>query len=516
MADLQYKEYGTVNKIRGCIVTVVGLENCINGQLVRFGFGTEGTIIGFDEVETSVLLVKEKEPIKTGDAAIMTLEPFNTAVGKKFVGRIVNVLGEPLDNLGPLEVDNYYPIFANSPSVLQREVMKETIETGIKAIDSMIPIGRGQRQLILGDKMTGKTTVGTDIILNQKGKGVICIYCSIGKGKAALDRVVNLFKARDAFEYTMIVAALAGISPGQQYLAPYVACSLGEYFMHKGGHVIVIFDDFTKHAWAYREISLLLGRPPGRESYPGDIFYLHSRMIERAAKLSKELGGGSMTFFPIVELLEGDLTGYVSTNLVSMTDGQIYLSAPLFGEGFRPAIDAGLSVSRIGNKVQWPAMKAVSKSLRLEYLQYRELLRVSRLKAGGQKSEEGMDQMKGGELISEFLKQDKDDPVPMVKEILLFYGLGKKYFHQLSIKQVKRLEKEILAFANEKYPDIIKELSTTKKLTTEIEEKIGELYAEYVKILEVDAKMDEIKAEEAERCEALLRDAEPAEAGQKA
>ncbi len=498
MSNLQYKEYGVVRKIRGCIVTVTGLENCINGQLVRFGFGTEGTIIGFDEEETHVLLVKEKESIKTGDAAIMTLEPFNTPVGKNFVGRVVNVLGEPMDNLGPLAPDAYFPIFADSPSVMQREVVKTTLETGIKLIDTMIPIGRGQRQLILGDKMTGKTTIGTDIILNQKGKDVICIYCCIGKGKAALDRVVNLFKSKDAFQYTIVVAAMAGISPGQQYLAPYISCSLGEYFMKKGGHVCVIFDDFTKHAWAYREISLLLGRPPGRESYPGDIFYLHSRMIERAAKLSKELGLGSMTFFPIVELLEGDLTGYVSTNLVSMTDGQIYLSTPLFSEGFRPAVDSGLSVSRIGNKVQWPAMKKVSKSLRLEYLQYRDILKTSRLKAGG-KSEESMEQMKGGEVLSELLKQDKDSPLDMEEEIVLFYGLSKKYFQSLNSSQLKKLQKEIYKYAKTNCPDAMKKLTETKDLTPDIEAEFDRIYQDFLKILEAEASSEEKEEMEKER-----------------
>jgi len=502
MAALQYKEYGVVRKIKGCIVTVTGFENCINGQVVRFGFGTEGVIIGFNPEESQILMVKQKDAIKTGDRAVMTLEPFNTPVGKEFVGRIVNVLGEPMDNLGTLKPDAYYPIFPSAPSVLEREIVKETVETGIKILDTMIPVGRGQRQLILGDKMTGKTTIGTDIILSQKGKGVICIYCAIGKGNAALDRVVNLFKAKDAFEYTIIVAAMAGASPGQQYLAPYVSCSLGEYFMKNNGHVIVVFDDFTKHAWAYREISLLLERPPGRESYPGDIFYLHSRMIERAAKFDEAHGGGSMTFFPIVEILEGDLTGYISTNLVSMTDGQIMLSSPLFGEGFKPAVDCGLSVSRIGNKCMWKALKKLSASLRLDYLQYRELLRVSRLKAGGSKTDEAADTMKGGEFLSELLKQDKDSPLNMVEEILIFYGLAKKTIYSLEKKQLPKYQMTIFNYAKEHYPELVQEMARTKDLTPEIEKGIDKLMSEFVGMLEKEAETSaeaEVPAQETKK-----------------
>jgi len=495
--DLHYKEYGKVRKIRGCILTVTGLDNCINGQLVNFGYGTEGIIIGFDEEETQVLLVKESKSVKTGDDAVMTLQPFNTPAGKEFVGRIVNVLGEPMDNLGPIKADEELPIFPKAPSVLERELVEETVETGIKTLDTMIPIGRGQRQLILGDKSTGKTTIGTDIILNQKGHDVVCIYCCIGKGKAALDRVVNLFKIKDAFEYTMIVAAMAGVSPGQQYLAPYVACSLGEFFMKKGGHVIVVFDDFTRHAWAYREISLLLDRPPGRESYPGDVFYLHSRMIERAAKLSNELGGGSMTFFPIVEVLEGDLTGYISTNLVSMTDGQVYLSTPLFSEGFRPAVDVGLSVSRIGTKVMWKALKKLSAALRLDYLQYRELLKISRLKATGAQSEESVEQMKGGEILSELLKQDKDSPQPMEEQVIVFYGLAKKLIYDLDMEQIGKFKNDIYPFAREHYPDLIKELREKKDLTEEIETKIRKLYEEYLSLVRKETAEKE-SAEKAE------------------
>ncbi|MDD4957061.1 MAG: F0F1 ATP synthase subunit alpha [Candidatus Omnitrophica bacterium] len=501
MGPLQYKEYGKVTQIKGCIVTVTGLDNCISGQLVHFGYGTEGIIIGFDADEAQVLLVKEKKALKTGDKAELTLEPFNTPVGKNFIGRIVNPLGEPLDDLGPIVPDDYFPIFPDCPSVMDRGGVEDTLETGIKIVDAMLPIGKGQRQLVLGDKMTGKTTICTDTILNQKGKGIICIYCCIGKSRSALERVINLFKENNTFDYTIIVAAIAGTSPGQQYLVPYVGCSLGEYFMRSGGHVFVAFDDFTKHAWAYREMSLLLGRAPGRESYPGDVFYLHSQMIERAAQLSQELGGGSMTFFPIVEILEGDLTGYISTNLVSMTDGQIYLNAALFGEGFKPAIDLGLSVSRIGNKAQWKAMTKICKALKLSYLQYREMLKLSRLKAGGSKTDGVSDEMRGGELLSKLLMQPQNAPLDMEEEILIFYGLNKKHIYELDNDQVTTLMGGIYGFAKEKYPELLKEIRDKKKIEDSMENKLDMLYSEYIDILMKEKQEKEPEGEEEETVE---------------
>ena len=393
MTELRYTEEGNIRVIRGSIVIVEGFKNCLSGQVVKFGYGTRGIIIGFDEHEAQVLLIRQQEKLKTVDKVVATLEAFETIVGDKFIGRILNPLGEALDGLGPLEYDTKRPIFIDAPSILKRKVLNKTLETGVKVIDTMIPVGFGQRELILGDKMTGKTTICTDTIINQKHTGVICIYCCIGKSQSSLGKVVQLLIDHDCFKYTVIVAATAAAPSGQLYLSPYVACAIGEHYMYQGKNVFVAFDDLTKHAWAYREISLLLGRAPGRDSYPGDIFYLHSKMVERAAYLSDDLGGGSMTHFPIVETLEGDLTGYVQSNLVSMTDGQLYFSTPLFAEGQRPAIDLGLSVSRVGSKVQWSAVKKLSGALRLEYLQYREVLRVSKLKTSGQ-SEEAEEQMK--------------------------------------------------------------------------------------------------------------------------
>ncbi len=495
MSDLRYTEVGTVRCIRGCIVVVRGFQHCLNGQLIKFGYGTEGIILGFDSEEAQVLVVKENERVKTGDKAVASLESFNTPVGNKLIGRIVNPLGETQDGLGPLEYDAMYPIFIEAPSILTRSPLNKTLETGIKVIDAMIPVGFGQRELILGDKMTGKTTVVTDTIMNQKNTGVICIYCCIGKARSALAKVVQLFQDKDCFKYTIIVSATAASPPGQQYLAPYVACSIGEYFMQQGKDVFVAFDDFTKHAWCYREISLLLGRPPGRDSYPGDIFYLHSKMIERAAYMDKAHGGGSMTFMPIVELLEGDLTGYISSNLVSMTDGQIYLSTPLFGEGHKPAVDSGLSVSRVGSKVQWSIIKNLSGSLRLEYIQYRELMRVSKLKSSGQ-SEEAQQQLKGGEILSEILKQDKDSPVPLEAQCFIWYAVKKKMLFELTIPEVNTFQQEIFEYAKKKNPDILRILRERRKLDDEISKGMDAVLAEYLKEIQDRRPKEEAEDED--------------------
>lgn len=479
MSDLRYTEEGRVRVIRGCIVIVEGFKSCINGQVIQFGYGTKGIIIGFDEHEAQVLIIRQQEQLKTGDKAVATMEPFETPVGEKFIGRIINPLGEPIDGLGPLKNDAMYPIFIEAPSILERKELNKTLETGIKVIDSMLPVGFGQRQLILGDKMTGKTTIGTDTIINQKNTGVLCVYCAIGKSHSALGKVVQLFLDHGCFQYTTIVAAVASAPPGQQYLAPYVACSVAEYFLHKGKNIFIIFDDFTKHAWAYREISLLLGRAPGRDSYPGDIFYLHSKMIERACYLEDSRGGGSITFFPIVETLEGDLTGYIQSNLVSMTDGQIYLSAPLFGEGQKPAVDLGLSVSRVGSKVQWKSVKKLSGPLRLEYLQYREVMRVSKLKTSGQ-SEEMQAQLKGGEILTEILKQDKDHPLRMEALTLILYAYSRKLLHEITIEEVKDFQLKIFDYFNARHPDILAKLREKKDFDEEMAKVFDKVLGEYM------------------------------------
>ncbi len=483
MPELKYTEVGKVKSIRGCIIIVIGLRSCINGQLVHFGFGTQGIIVGFDEEEAYVLIVKENESIKTGDEVRASLEPFNVPVGDNFIGRIVTPLCEPFDGLGPIKEDAYYPIFPSAPAILERDPLNKPLQTGTKVLDAMIPIGLGQRELILGNKMTGKTTFVTDTILNQKNTDVICIYCATGKARSQVARVVQLFKENDAFDYSIIVSALASSPPGQQYLSIYVACSLAEYFMHKGRDVFIGFDDFTKHAWTYREISLLLGRAPGRDSYPGDIFYLHSKMIERACLLDKERGGGSITFLPIVEILEGDLTAFVPTNLVSMTDGQIMLDSALFGEGQKPALDLGLSVSRVGTKVQWPIIKDLSGPLRLEYLQYRELLRISKLRAG-QQTEEMVEQLKNGAILTQLLRQDKDSPVSMEALVIILFAYHEKYLNRLTIEEVDVFQNQIFDFIKKKNPDLIGIIKERKKKDDEIVKGLNECIETFILELE--------------------------------
>ncbi len=494
MPELRYTEVGKVKSIRGCIIVVIGFQNCVNGQLINFGFGTQGIILGFNEQEAYVLIVKQATEIKTGDEVRASLEPFNVPVGDNFIGRIVNPLCEPIDSLGPVKENKYLPIFPPAPPILVRQPLSKTLETGVKVLDSMIPVGLGQRQLILGNKMTGKTTIVTDTVLNQKHTGVICIYCAIGKARSQLARVVQLFNDHDAFKYTIFVAAPSSSPPGQIYLSPYVACSLGEYFMAQGKHVFIGFDDFTKHAWCYREISLLLGRPPGRDSYPGDIFYLHSKMIERACYLDEKHGSGSMTFLPIVEILEGDLTAFVPSNLVSMTDGQIMLDAALFGEGQKPALDLGLSVSRVGTKVQWPIIKQLSGPLRLEFLQYRETLRLSKLRSG-QQSDDVVAKLRSGEILTQLLKQDKNVPVRMEALTLILYAFQKKYFHKLTKEEIDIFQKDIIEFAIKRNPDFVKKLREKRKMDDEIEKGLIDNIESFIKDLEAKRTKTEVKKE---------------------
>ena len=494
MVELHYKENGIVKTVSGCIAQVIGLQNCFLGQLVHFGFGTEGIIMGFDMNVAQVLMIKEHESITPGNQVVASIEPFNMSVGDKVVGRILNPLGESMDGLGPIQFDSEIPYFNNAPAIMDRASLTRTFETGIKLIDTMLPLGKGQRSLILGDKMTGKTTIGTDIIINQKGKDVICIYCAIGKTFSAMTKIIDLFKERDCFEHTIILSAPASSSPGQQYLAPYAACALGEYFMYKKKDVFVFFDDFTKHAWAYRELSLMMGMPPGRDSYPGDIFFLHSRMIERAAQLNQKLGGGSMTFIPVVELLEGDLTSYIPTNLVSMTDGQLYLNASLFNEGFRPAVDVGLSVSRVGSKVQWKATKAVSRSTRMEFIQFKELLRVSKLQASSQ-SEEARRSLETGRILQALLTQPASSPVTIEIQVMLFYAKNEQMFKDLTLSQVQEFLAGFETYVKKEDPELLTLIREIKDLNDEIRSRISRVIHEQLTIIGKKRKPEVVAAE---------------------
>jgi len=477
ISPLQMKEYGVVSEIKQGIAHVTGLTNCMNGQLVHFDGGSQGTIVGFDNGYELVMIVKEAAKLKPGDKLYSTIESCTVPVGEQFLGRMVNGLGEPVDGLGPIKADQRQPIFNQSPSVLERTPLKESLETGVKILDMMNPVGKGQRQLILGDRVTGKTTIATDTILNQRGKGVICIYCCIGKAEASLNKVMELFRENDVMSYGIVVSATAASAVGQQYLAPYVAASLGEYFMEKGRDVFVVFDDLTKHAWVYRQMSLLLERSPGRDAYPGDIFYLHSQLVERAGKLRPERGSGSMTFFPIVETVQGDVTGYIPTNIISMTDGQIYVSTPLFTEGFKPAIDIGLSVSRIGSKVQWPAMRKLAGILRLEYIQYKELEKLTRIKAGVSAAVEK--RLQKGKVVAEILKQDKNAPVAIEAQIMILYALANGFMDHLKPDQVGAYQAGLLAKIRAEKPELIQELVQKKDLTEQIKEGLNEQLTAY-------------------------------------
>lgn len=465
-------------EVRQDVVHVTGLTNCMNGQLVLLGEASKGIVVGYDADHVMTLIVEQRAPIRPGDEAVATMDEFRVPVGEEFVGRRVNALAQPMDGGGPIRETTTYPIFGAAPAVLERVPLTEVLQTGIKIIDMMKPVGRGQRMLIIGDRMTGKTTIGIDAILNQRGQGVYCIYCLIGKAETAMDKLIEIFDARHAWDYTTVVAATAADPMGQQYLAPYVAASLGEYFMHeKGEDVLVIFDDFTKHAWAYRQISLLLERAPGRDAYPGDIFYIHSQLVERAGKLKPERGGGSMTHMPIVETLQGDVAGYIPSNSISMTDGQIYMNSTLFGEGFKPAIDMGLSVSRIGSKVQWPAMKQMAAMLQLEFVRYKELEKLTRIKAGVSRDVEK--RLRKGKVLEELLKQDQNDPVPMEEQVVILYALHNGLLNDTDPTDVRDKLKRLIRQIRQERPDLLEKLVAQRQLSDEIREGLNEQLARF-------------------------------------
>jgi len=474
----EVREVGHVQAVRKFIVMAEGLPSCMNGQIVEFASGVWGLIMGFTEDKVQVLVLGDSSGIRAGDEIYNKGKSLNLPVSDFFLGRLVNALCQPLDGLGPIEAHEELPVFKVAPGVMERMPVKESLETGTLILDAIIPIAQGQRQLLIGDRLTGKTTVGIDAIINQKGKDVVCIYCCIGKPYSSLLKILDTFREHKVLDYTIVVSGVASVSTGEQYLAPYTACVLGEYFMSKGKDVFVVFDDLTKHAWVYRQISLLLERAPGREAYPGDIFYIHSQLVERAGYLKPELGGGSMTFFPIVEILQGDVTGYVPTNLISMTDGQLYFSTSLFYKGFKPAIDFGLSVSRIGNKAQWPAMKSLSKSLRLDYLQYKELLQMTQLRTTGL-SKEAEARLKRGEAINQLIIQVKNKPVSMEEQILYLYALNKGILDNLSATQIRQFKAEILAFISKLHPDFAPTIRKTQELDDDIKAKIESALKEY-------------------------------------
>jgi len=472
------REVGSVQSIREFLVTAIGLPSCINGQVVEFDDGSLGLVMGFKGEKAQIMVLGLNVNLRIGDAVYNRGQLLKLPVGENFLGRVVNSLCEPVDNLGPFHSEQMASVFSDVPGVMDRVPVDQAVATGTFALDVIIPIAKGQRQLLIGDRLTGKTTVALDAILSQKGKNGVCVYCSIGKPYSSLTSVIDLLREREALPYTIIVDGTSSSSVGQQYLAPYTAAMLGEYFMYQGKDVIVVFDDLTKHAWTYRQISLLLERAPGREAYPGDIFYVHSQLMERAAFLKPELKGGSMTFFPIIETLQGDLTSYIPNNIISMTDGQLYFSSALFYKGIKPAIDFGLSVSRIGNKAQWAGMRKLSKNIRLEYLQYQELLQITRLKATGL-SEDAQTRLKRGELITKLMSQDKHCPVPLAGQIIYLFALNLGMLDTLSVDGIKRFKTEVYQFVKQKRPGLIESIESTREFTDENGEELGGVLLEF-------------------------------------
>jgi len=477
MEPFEIKDTGTIQEIKKGIVKITGLTNCVNGQLVELHPSIKGLVIGFSEREVLALVLGDDTKLTIGDTVYSEEGVFKMPVGKNFIGRVINTFAVPLDGKGNIQEDDFYPIFIEAPGVMERQPVEQPLETGIKIIDSCIPIGRGQRELILGDRVTGKTTLALDTILNQKGKGVICIFCWIGGSHSALVRIVEELQVSGAMDYSVVVSATASDSSAEQYIIPYAASAMGEYFMHQGKDVLVVFDNLTKHAWAYREISLLLQRPPGREAYPGDMFYIHSQLVERGAKLNDENGAGSMTLLPIVETQEGDVTGLICSNLVSMTDGQLYLNTTLFNEGFRPAVDLGLSVSRIGSKVQTKAIKEVSKTLKWEHAQYRELASLTKVRT--KLSSDVEKSLKKGMALDELFIQDKNNPLSLAEEAVLFYAFNKEIPQIMDRAAMKKFKRDIYKYLTGSNPKLIESLNTQKAFTEEIKKDLDKTLEEY-------------------------------------
>jgi F-type H+-transporting ATPase subunit alpha len=464
------EEVGTVISVGDGIARVHGLEKVMAGEMLEFPHGVVGIALNLEEDQVGAVLLGEYTAIQEGETVKRTRSIMSAPVGDALIGRVVNPLGTPLDGKGPIASERTSPIERIAPGVIDRQPVREPLQTGIKAIDSMIPIGRGQRELIIGDRQTGKTAVILDTILNQKGGDVICIYCAIGQKRSTIAQVVKILTDAGAMDYTLVVAASATEPATMQYIAPFAACAMGEFFRDSGRHAICFYDDLSKHAQAYREISLLLRRPPGREAYPGDVFYLHSRLLERAAKLSDKLGGGSLTALPVIETQAGDVSAYIPTNVISITDGQIYLEADLFNSGIRPAINVGLSVSRVGGNAQISAMKRVAGTLRLDLAQYRELAAFAQF--GSELDKATQAQLARGQRLVELLKQDQFVPLSVEKQVVVLFVGTSGYLDDIAAGDVGRFERELLSFIESHYGSTLAKLAQRKKLDDEV---LGEL-----------------------------------------
>ena len=475
---LESSETGVVILVGDGISKVSGLDKCMAGELVEFPNGAYGMAQNLEEDSVSVVILGNDEGIKEGDTVKRTGKVVSVPVGKSLLGRVVNALGEPIDGKGPITAEAYRPIESPAPGIIDREPVNKPLQTGIKAIDSMIPIGRGQRELIIGDRQTGKTTIATDTILNQKGKDVICIYVAIGQKRSTVAQIVNNLTAEGAMDYTIVVSATASELAPMQYIAPYAGCTMGEHFMHQGKDVLVIYDDLSKHAVAYRAISLLIRRPPGREAYPGDVFYLHSRLLERAAHMSQEKGGGSLTALPIIETQAGDVSAYIPTNVISITDGQIFLESELFNSGVMPAVNPGISVSRVGGAAQIKAMKKVSGSLKLVYSQYRELQSFAQF--GSDLDADTKARLALGERIVAVLKQKNNAPVEVAQQVCILYAATNGYLYSIAVSQVPEFEVRLQEHMENRYPQVLEAIRGTGKLEPETEQSLKQALSELV------------------------------------
>ena len=467
---LETSDIGTVIQVADGIARIHGLEKAMQGELLEFPGEVYGMVLNLEEDNVGAVLLGDRRNINEGDIVKTTGRVVEVPVGDQLTGRVVNSLGQPIDNKGPIETDKYRPIERVASGVISRKSVDTPIQTGIKAIDAMVPIGRGQRELIIGDRQTGKTAIAIDTIINQKGQGVHCIYVAIGQKASTVANIVKTLEEFGAMDYTTIVASTASELAPLQYIAPYAGCAIGEEWMERGEDVLVVYDDLSKHATAYRTLSLLLRRPPGREAYPGDVFYLHSRLLERAARLSDELGGGSLTALPIIETQAGDVSAYIPTNVISITDGQIYLETEMFNAGFSPAINAGLSVSRVGGSAQIKAMKKIAGPIRTDLAQYRELAAFAQF--GSELDDDTKERLDQGERIREILKQPQYQPLPVEKQVAIIYAAVKKHLLDLPVDQILDFQKELFELIDTKYPEIFTSIAETKVMDDATEEKL--------------------------------------------
>ncbi len=470
-ADLS--EVGEVIQVGDGIARIYGLENCMASELIEFPHNVYGMALNLEEDNVGVALFGDDKLIREGDMVRRTGRVVEVPVGDGLLGRVINPLGFPLDGKGPIKADKYNPVERKAPGVIFRQPVKEPLMTGLKAIDSMIPIGRGQRELILGDRQTGKTAIAVDTIINQKGKDVVCIYVAIGQKGSTIAKVVKTLEDYEAMEHTIVVSSTAVESAPIQFLAPYTGAAIGEYYRDNGRHALVVYDDLTKHAWAYRQLSLLLRRPPGREAYPGDVFNLHSRLLERAAKMSEAEGGGSLTALPIIETQMGDVSAYIPTNVISITDGQIYLEPELFYAGIRPAINVGISVSRVGGNAQYKAMRQVAGSLRLDLSQYRELQAFAQF--GSDLDKATRQQLTRGERLTEILKQGQYTPYEFEEQIVVLFLAVKGFLDDIPLSEVKRAEEEFLRLCKDVHRDILNDIATRKILDDDITNRLTQV-----------------------------------------